>query len=416
MQDSHLVRAEMLLGQNRHAEAEKELKQALSGNPENHEAQALLAICLAYQEKTGDALQLIKSALSHSAHNPRYLYFLANIHILREEYSDAQEVIKSAISIYPESADYHATLAQVYLAKKNWKEALEAAEKGLELDADNLNCLNSRSTALIKLDDKAEAYSTIEEALRKDPENAYTHANLGWGLLEKGESKKALEHFRKALMVNPEMDYAKAGLVEALKARYFVYRLFLKYAFWIGNMKGKVQWAVIIGFYVLSRLLGWISNSHPEFAVITTPIFVLYMLFAFSTWVLTPLSNLFLRLNVYGRYALNKDQLISSNLVGLSLAIALISGIAYWYTDSAFLGTTGIISLSLMIPLSATFNFEKGKKRNAMVAYTIFLSLIGVWAIYQSFEAETKFPGIMMVYILGVIGYQWVANFLIVKV
>lgn len=416
MQDSHLVRAEMLLGQNRHAEAEKELKQALSGNPENHEVQALLAICLAYQEKTDEALQLIRSALSHSADNPRYLYFLANIHIIKENYSEAQKVIQAAIAIYPESADYYATLGQIFLAKKNWKEALQAAEKGLELDADNLNCLNCRSTALIKLDDKSEAYSTIEEALRKDPENAYTHANMGWGLLEKGESSRALEHFRKALTVNPEMDYAKAGLVEALKARYFLYRVFLKYAFWIGNMKGKAQWAVIIGLYVLSRLLSWISNSHPEFAVITTPVFIIYMLFAFSTWVLTPLSNLFLRLNVYGRYALNKDQLISSNLVGMSLAIAVISGIAYWITDSTFLGTTGIISLSLMIPLSATFNFEKGKKRNAMVAYTLFLSLIGLWAIYQSFEAQTEFPGIMMIYILGVIGYQWVANFLIVKV
>lgn len=416
MQDSHLVRAEMLLGQNRHAEAEKELKQALSGNPENHEIQALLAICLAYQEKTDEALQLIRSALAHSADNPRYLYFLANIHLIKEDYSEAQKVIQGAIAIYPESADYYATLAQIMLAKKNWKEALNAAEKGLELDADNLNCLNCRSTALIKLDDKEEAYSTIEEALRKDPENAYTHANLGWGLLEKGESKRALEHFRKALMVNPEMDYAKAGMVEALKARYFVYRMFLRYVFWIGNMKGKAQWGVIIGFYVLSRLLRWISNSHPEFAVITTPIFVLYMLFAFSTWVLNPLSNLFLRLNVYGRYALNKDQILSSNLVGLSLSVALISGIAYWITDSTFLATTGIIGLSLMIPLSATFNVEKGKKRKAMVLYTLLLALIGIFAVYQSYEAKTEFPGIMMIYILGVIGYQWVANFLIVKV
>jgi tetratricopeptide (TPR) repeat protein len=416
MTNKYIARAGMLLEQNRYSEAEKELKLALSNNPDDPEIKALLSISLAYQGHFEQGLDLIKSALSQDADNPRYQYFLASIYYMDQDLKKAEELIRSAISIYPEEADFFALLSRIQLTNKDWKKALESAEKGLSIDSDNLNCLNCRSTALIKLDKKVEALGTIEEALKRDPENAYTHANLGWGLLEKGDSRKALEHFRKALTINPEMEFAKSGLVEALKGKYLIYRWFLKYTFWISNLKGKAQWGVIIGFYVLTKVLRLVTNSHPKLEPFITPILMLYLVFAFSTWIMGPISNLFLRLNVYGKYALTKEEILSSNLVGVSLVLGLVSGILFCVIDSAFLATMAIVGLSMMLPLSAVFNFTKGKKRNGVLFYVIALFLIGIGAIVQSYMDQNIFPGIMMIYVFGILGYQWFVNFLTIRV
>src|SRR5690606_2150752 len=109
--------------------------------------------------------------------------------------------------------------------------------------------------ALIKLDRSEESFETIEGALREDPNNAFTHANYGWGLLEKGNHTKAMEHFKEALSHSPNLDYAQAGMLEAIKATNPIYRLFLKYAFWMGNMAAKFQWGFIIAFYILFRVI-----------------------------------------------------------------------------------------------------------------------------------------------------------------
>lgn len=212
------------------------------------------------------------------------------------------------------------------------------------------------------------------------------------------------------------MEFAKSGLVEALKGRYLVYRWFLKYAFWITNLKGKAQWAVIIGFYVLTKVLRLMTNSNPELEPFITPILLLYFLFAFSTWIMGPLSNLFLRLNVYGKFALTREQVLASNLVGISLLLGLLSGTTFWIVGSTFLATMGIIGLSMMIPLSTVFNFEPGKKRNGVLFYIIALLLLGIAAIVQSSITQNVFPGIMMIYVFGILGYQWFVNFLTIKV
>lgn len=119
----------------------------------------------------------------------------------------------------------------------------------MEIDAENLSALNARSTALNKLNRKEESFETIQDALREDPNDAYTHANYGWGLLEKGHHKEALDHFKEALANDPSFEYAQLGMLQAIKANNPIYRVFLKYSFWMSNLTAKYQWGVIIGFY-----------------------------------------------------------------------------------------------------------------------------------------------------------------------
>jgi len=414
MIETMLQRAHQLMQHNRYKDAERELINILSIDPSNASALALLSICKIEHDDLSEASRLIQDAIGREPANDHFLYIQSLIFVKQDKTKEAEKFIRSAISLNPESAEYFGLLATIKLNKKDWQAALEAADHGLSIDASNLLCLNSRSTALFKLDRKDDAYSTIREAISQDPENEVTHTNIGWGLLEKGDHLEALRHFREALRINPNYGNAKAGLVQGLKARYWFYRIFLKYSFWLGNMKSKGQWVVIIGLYIGIRILNTLAESNERLGLFLKPIVYLYIAFAISTWIITPLSNLFLRLNVYGRYALTEKAIRASNFVGVSLLIGLLGGIIFLFNGGLLYLLILFFGVSMMIPLASMFNPEKKTSRNILVGYAIALGLIGAFVLFQC--AVTGGIGdAANVYIIGAIAYGWVANALVMR-
>ncbi len=414
MIESILERAQQLIHVKRFKDAEKELKEVLSINPNLPEAIALYSICLAEQRNWDEANRLIQSAISKEPDNDYFLYLQAWFFLQQDKLTNAKKFIRNAISYEPDKAEYFGLLASIKLNQKNWQDALDAANLGLSNDPDDLTCLNTRSTALFKLDRKEQAYETIHEALSQDPENEYTHANMGWGLLERGDPKLALEHFREALKINPDFAYAKAGLVEGLKARYWFYRIFLKYQFWLSNMKAKGQWFVIIGLFFGVKFLGTLARNNPSLAVILNPIIYLYIVFAISTWIISPLSNLFLRLNVYGRYALTREETHASTFTGISLLVGLMGGFVYLFDRDFLYVLILIYGVSMMIPLASMFNPIGEKSKKILMGYAAVLGLLGLGAIIQYVyvgDVGILFP----VYTFGIVTYGWVANALIIK-
>ncbi len=266
---------------------------------------------------------------------------------------------------------------------------------------------------MVKLDRKAESYETIEGALREDPNNSYTHANYGWGLLEKGDHKKALEHFKESLSNDPNSRFAQAGMLEAIKASNPVYRLFLKYSFWIGNMSEKYQWAVIIGFYFGFRLLNGLAKSNPSFAPFLTPVLIVLAIIAFSTWVITPISNLFLRFNKYGKLLLDKKQKLSSNLVAISFSIFIIGLLLYFVLGQSIMITITAFGFAMMVPLGTMF--AETRYKNALIYYTIAMAVVGLTGIYMAFTNNPNYGTFSNIFIFGFIGYQWIANFLMIR-
>lgn len=411
-----LQKALFLFEQQKFAEAEKDFGVLLAMEPSNPYHHRMLALCMLYQEKHQDAYKHSKEAIGLDPSEPFSFYVGANAALYLKKTDEAESLVNTAIGLNPVEADYKALLSSIYLRKKEWQKALDTANEGLACEADNINCLNARATALVKLDNKEAAYETIKEALYFDPEDSRTHSNLGWGLLEKGSHKESLEHFRQALKINPNNDYAKAGMVEALKARYWPYRMFLKYAFWIGNMKPGMQWAVIIGFYIGARLLGTLAESFPVIQPFVFPIILLYSLFALTTWIIRPLSNLFLRLNVYGKYALDKEEIKCSTLVGISLLASLLSGLSFLFFGYDFLIMLSILAFTMTVIISGTFKAEeKTKGRKILTAYTLGMLAIGVLAIIANLKGAGVVNQFSNVYFWGFIIFQWVGNSIAIK-
>lgn len=410
----HLIaRAQILLQQRRMDEAGKLLKDALSKEPNNIRVLAMLAEIKLHQEQPEDAEGLINNAIGLSPDTP-WLYFIkARVELQKEAYDEAENNLQEAIALDPGDADFFALWGSINLSRKKYERALELADEALQLDPENTLALNVRSGALLKLNRKEESFQTIEGALAGDPHNAYTHANYGWSLLEKGENKKALEHFREALRINPGFEYARAGMAEALKARYWLYKLFLKYAFWIGNLTAKYQWAVIIGLYIAFRFLNSVAENNEALRPYLTPVIIAFAVFAFSTWIITPVSNLFLRLNTFGKYLLDKNEIRSSNLVGISFLILVGGAITYIITGDMRWAPVAFFGFAMMIPLSVVFSISKSK--TIIVAYTIGLLVAGIAAIATTFSTGEVYNIFSTVFVIGFVAFQWLANYLRIR-
>jgi Putative Zn-dependent protease, contains TPR repeats len=411
--DPRLARVQILMHQGKYAEAGQALRNLLAENPNDVHYLALMAEVQFQQDDHEAARRIIDNAIGLAPDWPHLFYIKARIALHGQHVDEAEGLLKQCISMDPHDAHFFALLAHIRLLRKQYQEALDLANQALELDAEHLLALNTRSTALLKLNKAEESFRTIEGALREDPTNAYTHANYGWSLLEKGDHKKALEHFKEALKTDPNYAYAQSGMVEALKAANPVYRLFLKYAFWIGNLTAKYQWAVIIGFYVAYRILNGLASSNEALAPYFAPLATGLAIIAFSTWVINPISNLFLRFNRYGQFLLDRKEKISSNFVAISLLI-FIAGISLYciLADERYLAP-GVFGLAMMLPLSVML--MPSKPKNMLLMYTIGMAVVGIVAIADTFATGNLINTWSSVFLVAFIVFQWVANFLMIK-
>jgi tetratricopeptide (TPR) repeat protein len=421
----NLQRAILLVQQERHEQAINELRQSLTAEPHEPYAHALLGLCLAKLEKFQDATAEAQQAIHLSPDFPFAHYAHASILHDRHRNVEALAAINEALRLDSSDADHFALLANIHVDEKRWREALEAAERGLQLDSENIACTNLRAIALVKLGRKAEAGATIDTALSKNPDNAITHANQGWTLLERGDHKKALEHFREALRLDPENQWARHGIVEALKARNFIYAFMLRYFFWMSRFRGRTQWAIILGGYFGNRLLGVVAASQPSLAPWILPIRILYVAFALMTWIADPLFNLLLRLNRFGRLALSREQVVAANYLGACIFLALV-GLAGWIAfggDGPWPFAAGVFAC-LAVPVSGIFKCSSGWPRNAMALYSGALALVGLFAI-GCFAYEALHPSkghnrdagwaLFGLFILGAVGSTWLANILVMQ-
>jgi tetratricopeptide (TPR) repeat protein len=413
MTDNRSAKVTILIQQKKFGEAERILNDLLAEDSTNIHTLSLLAETHLQQDKYESAMQITDTAIGLMPDSPLLFYIKSRIAFLQDDYSEAEVAIRKSIEFDPNDADYYAFFAHITLSRKHYSEALELADKALEIDAENILGLNTRSTALLKLNKSEESFSTIEGALREDPNNAYTHANYGWGLLEKGQHKQALEHFKESLQNDPHFAYAQSGMLEAIKASNPVYNLFLKYKFWMGNLTSRYQWGVIIGFFLGVRILRSIAGTNKELQPLLIPIIILLSLVAFSTWVIQPLSNVFLRFNKYGQLLLSKEEKICSNFVAASLLFCLTGIVLYGTYDDMNYLTVAAVGFAMMVPFSKMFSSEKHKY--ILLGYSIAMAAIGIYAIVLAFTTGDIFNSAAVVFLLGFIAFQWIANSLLVS-
>jgi tetratricopeptide (TPR) repeat protein len=423
----HLERAELLVQQSRFDLAEEHLRRALADDPGLAVAHGLMALCMIKREAFKDATDSAEQAIALAPDLAFAYYVLSCVMLARNRREEAETAAKQAIELNPYDADLHLMLANVYLAQRRWTAALEQANEGLKLDADHIGCANARGMALVSLGRKAEAANENEGVLARDPDDAFSHSNRGWTALHQGDPRKALEHFREALRLDPNLEFAKVGTVEALKARYLIYRLMLRWFLWMSRMGAKGQWAFLIVLYLTNRFLGELAERHPQLAPFIWPVILAIVAFVLLSWAAEPLFNFVIHFSRYGRRMLKSDQIIAAYLTAVFVAAAPVLFIYSRTEDdelyrALFEWMALAVGIYVMV-IAGLFRVPLGPRRWVMAAGALFLFGLATYAFWLMFAApHQRLPDIAKsmflegksllfdVYVIGVLCFGIAVN------
>jgi len=381
-----LSRAQLLMQQHRYVLAEEQLRLALMEGTETAPAHALLALCLVERDKFDEATMEAQQAIHAAPDEAPGFYALATIQYKQNRFNDARTSIAEAIRLEPWNAEHFCILSGIEAERYRWSEALTAAEQGLACDPDHIGCNNLRAIALVNLGRKAEAGQSIDATLSKNPEDAVTHANQGWTLLHRQQPLEAMKHFREALRLEPNLEWARQGIIEAMKARFFLYRWLLGLLLWLTRFPPKVQLALTLGLLFGQTVLTNLLQMVPILEPLALPLSIAYVVFVWMTWTASALFNLVLRLDSFGRLVLNASERLESTLVGICLALCFLCGSSALFFDRALAfipWRAGMLYLGLMLPLIATFRQAAGR-RKLFALYTVGVTVCILLATYQS--------------------------------
>lgn len=421
----HLMRAGLLLEQSRWDMAERELRQALMTDGDDSEAHRLLALCLDAQERFDDAEAEARMAIHLAPDEAAPHAALAIVLTSRNRFDGALEAVEEALRLDPYDSRTFGQASLLWFQKKEWQKSLEAADKGLEIDAEDRGCLNYRAMALVKLGRKAEAGRTLDGVLALDPNDARSHANQGWTCLETGDREKALEHFREALSLDPMSEWARQGILEALKAKYFLYRILLSYFLFMAKLSTRTQWMIMIGMLLLQNFVADISRRNPAAAPFLKWVLFAYAVLALFTWLGYPLFNLLLFTNRFGRLTLFREQKQGAITVGILLLCAATSyGLSCFWSD-VVLEIGALYVAILAIPASAIFLCPAGRPKWIMSGVTALLGCVAFSPIVLDLterlgvpliNAEGQMASVVWFwknYVWGILASQFLANYLI---
>ncbi len=413
MIDTLYERAAVLYQQNRYQQAMESLEQAIALDPNHVACLHLLAETKLSMDEPKQAKTIIDSAIAIAPYADYLFATKAKIMIDVERYDEAEQLLKQAIELNPNEPFHFAMLAQISLSRKRYQEAENLSDKALSLAPDNVLALNTKSTAQLKLNKKTEAEETMRGALGENPEDSYTHANYGWNQLELGNHKKALEHFKEALKFNPNNPYAQSGMIQALQARYFIYRWFLKYQFWIGNLAGRYQWGFIIGFYLFTRVLDYVGSAVPALEPFMTPLVILLGLVALSTWIIGPVSQLLFSTNKYAQHLLSPKEKRASIYTGVWTAACLLGIAAFFVTGSFLYLAIAGYSLILIIPWSMFYLPTKPKFMMPLASG--LMTAVAFLAIYETISTGVIFNLFSTSFLIAFIGFQFFVNAVVIR-
>ena len=211
-------------------------------------------------------------------------------------------------------------------------------------------------------------------------------------------------------------EYARSGMLEAMKARFPVYRYFLMLMLWLGKMKGNNQWGFIIGGYIVYRVLVTLAKNYEALQIFLIPVIVLLALFFISTWIFSPLMNLYLLSNPFGKLTLDEDQKQSARLVGISLLISLVAILVYFflYQNDGLL-TLSLFAFAMMIPLGSMNNPYLETNKNKLRYWTLATTILVLIDSVLSIVAGSFLSSFSFLPLLALIGYQWYTNYLLIR-
>jgi tetratricopeptide (TPR) repeat protein len=285
--EANLRRGQVLRENGRCKDACVFLREAISADPQ--EPQPYLELALALSEMPGgkaDSLRAAERAVALAPNSPHFIGYRAYILAHLGMYKEALAVADSALRLDPNRHIALLARANSFTKTGQWLAAEQGARRMLELDAEDTGALNLLAQAMRFQNRHADSRGVIRQILARVPEDAFGQTNAGFEALNAGDHERAHRHFVNALRVNPHSDNARRGLLQALRARVWFYRVNLKALDYVDNLRKPLLLRTI--FLLVSVATGGLFVL----------VWLLYRLLAFC---LQPVSKLFLLFDHAGR-------------------------------------------------------------------------------------------------------------------
>lgn len=396
-------RVELLLDQRRFAEARGMIMQGLADDPDQPYFNAFLAYCLRMEDRDNEALEPARRAASRAPEWPFVHYVLALVHEGLGQPKLALECIAQAIQLDPVDPSHHGLQAAILFQTRQWHEAIASCLRGLAIDPRHAQCRGILTAAKNQLGQHEDVEHLVNESLRLDPENAFAFANKGWSCLRQGDPKEAIRHFKEALRLEPELEWARHGALESLKARNIAYRGLLAFFFKMGTLPQSAQAGIMIGLFVVYRLVRAVGQNNPSLQPYVTPLVIAYLLFCYATWVGTSLANCALLFHPFGRLAMTRQEKQNALALG-GVLFGGIACIAAGIVQDRFeiLGLGGLLVM-ITLPLVGTQNAGTARGRTIGIAMTGAILAFGLLGLFVA-------PHLTIVALILWAAYVWVVG------
>lgn len=402
MSVEHAVRLREL---NRHDEAVAMLLQYLAGEPEDAEAHTELALTRYQMDREGQAaLESIQTAISLEPEIPELFAIQSLIYNKLDRDREALESAEHGIGLDPDLAFAWAAKGAAYGGMQKWALAEEACREALRLDSDYEFALNQLAIFLRMQGKVSDSAGEVSSRLERDAEDPLAHANAGWAAFQGGDRKQAEVHFKEALRLDPSMEYARMGLRETFKARSLMYRVYLKWIFFLQKYSDKQQLLIFVGIYLAYRLgQGILATIDTRLALLLV---VLYLFFAFGTFFASGVGSFLLLKDRAARLTLTRREkqeglfvgggvvlgivlMVMSFLLfpplvflGAGLILAAIPGGLFW-DNSAKLGRWVFGPLMILVYLCGLIVFGMASTQGSLTGARPFITT-AIWTAFGS--------------------------------
>ena len=263
------------------------LKKVLATTPDHAGAHAVLSSCLLDTKRIHAAKHEAKLALSLAPDSAFAHRVMASCLCAHRKFKQAEQHMQEALELAPEDPENYRYMAHVLdLQNSHTKrnEIRSYLNRALELEPNDPDTLAALGDDKLSAGELTEAEKFAKEALASTPEHIDSLVLMGNILLRQGKIEQAREHALWALHI--DASYEKAlYLMAAIKARENPFLgLWWRYATWMGQLGSGRAILVLIGAFILYRLIAF-SLTDLGYADVANLFRLFWFLLCIYTWV-----------------------------------------------------------------------------------------------------------------------------------
>jgi putative PEP-CTERM system TPR-repeat lipoprotein len=210
------LRGHALLGLNRVDEGRAVFAQITLRHPGSVPALLGQARIALLEDRKDDALVLIRQAVSQQADNTDAQRLLGDVLRLLGKNQEAVAAYQQVLKLHPAQVQAHVDLANLYIQSGKLDEARKELSIARQSSANNLLLIYTQALLEFKENKMTAAQDHLALVLRAAPEHLPSNLLMGAVLRNKGAFAQAEQHLRKFLEANPGHPYASKLLASTL--------------------------------------------------------------------------------------------------------------------------------------------------------------------------------------------------------